>query len=57
MNEKPCACPGCQEPRHKGSIFCGPHRWPDNRLRFIMKTPSPSAEQLAFMIQRDGEQQ
>ena len=56
---KPCACPGCEEERHEGSIFCGPHRWSDNRIRFIhgKNKPALSMAELAFMMQRDGEQQ
>ena len=56
---KPCACPGCDEERYQGSIFCGPHRWSYNRLRFIhgKNKPALSMAELAFMMQRDGEQQ
>jgi hypothetical protein len=38
-------------------MFCQPHQHSDSRLHFIAKTPSPTNEQLAYMMQRDGEQQ
>ena len=59
MTSKTCACPGCDEQREEGSIFCQPHQWSDNRLRFIHRRNKPalSMAELAFMMQRDGEQQ
>lgn len=54
-----CACPGCEEERREGSIFCSPHLRADNRLWFIHRKNKPalSMAELAFMMQRDGEQQ
>lgn len=48
-----CACPGCEQPRAVGRLFCEPHRSVDGRFRGGPLTN----EQLAYMMQRDGEQQ
>lgn len=57
LTRKPCACPGCENLRKGTTFFCERHQHSDSRLHFIAKTPSPTNEQLAFMMQRDGEQQ
>jgi hypothetical protein len=43
----------CQVPRADGSLFCGQHRHADSRQHRAQLTN----EGLAFMMQRDGEQQ
>ena len=49
----PCAAIGCTGPRTPGTLFCEWHQ--SVRSRFA--TASPTNEQLAYMMQRDGEQQ
>lgn len=49
----PCAAIGCTDPRTPGTLFCEWHQ--SVRSRFA--TASPTNEQLAYMMQRDGEQQ
>lgn len=49
-----CACPGCDQPRAVGKLFCAPHRSVDGR--FLDSHPMTN-ERLAYMMQRDGEQQ
>lgn len=48
-----CACPKCEQPRAVGKLFCAPHQSVDSRFRGGPLTN----EQLAYMMQRDGEQQ
>lgn len=49
-----CACPKCEQPREAGRLFCAPHRSVDSR--FLDLEPLTN-ERLAYMMQRDGEQQ
>lgn len=49
-----CACPKCEQPRAVGKLFCAPHRSVDSR--FLDLEPLTN-ERLAYMMQRDGEQQ
>lgn len=49
-----CACPKCEQPREAGKLFCAPHRSVDGR--FLDSRPMTN-ERLAYMMQRDGEQQ
>lgn len=49
-----CACPGCDQRRAVGKLFCALHRSVDSRVHRAFST---SNEQLAYMMQRDGEQQ
>lgn len=43
----------CQNPRDTNSLFCKPHARACNRIILFLTTN----EQLAYMMQRDGEQQ
>ena len=60
MNTKPvkeCAARiqglDCKRPRAKDSLFCGQHAYASNRIVLVQHTN----ESLAYMMQRDGEQQ
>lgn len=50
-----CACPKCEQPREAGRLFCAPHRSVDSRV-YASLNPITN-ERLAYMMQRDGEQQ
>lgn len=50
-----CACPKCEQPREAGRLFCAPHRSVDSRV-YASLNPMTN-EKLAYMMQRDGEQQ
>lgn len=50
-----CACPKCEQPREAGRLFCAPHRSVDSRV-YASLNPMTN-ERLAYMMQRDGEQQ
>lgn len=54
---KRCAALGCYERRKPGTMFCPPHRYADNRHRFIGGTHPITNEQLAYMMHRDRYQQ
>lgn len=49
-----CACPKCGQPREVGKLFCAPHRHPYSRLADLEPLTD---ETLAYLMQRDGEQQ
>lgn len=49
-----CACPKCEQPREVGKLFCAPHRSVESRFRNLEPLTN---ERLAYMMQRDGEQQ
>lgn len=44
-----CACPKCEQAREVGKLFCAPHRY--GSIAYL------TTEQLAYMMQREGEQQ
>ena len=50
-----CACPKCEQPRAVGKLFCAAHRSVDSRV-YASLNPLTN-ECLAYMMQRDGEQQ